>query len=65
MSEYFRRPANSLRGYTAGGVVHYVIQDEWLDCSLLCVYELMSIDAVDASLEPVNCLFCLCLYVAK
>lgn len=66
MAEYRINSVKGLRGYSPGRVVHFVFQDEWLEYSLLCFYDYaLLIDRIEASLEPVNCLTCLCLYVGK
>jgi hypothetical protein len=64
---YVPIPAHGIRGYSPGRVVHYVFQDEWLDCSLLCCYEdsTTTIDSVADSKEQVTCLTCLYLHAER
>lgn len=55
------RGTTGLRGFSQGGVVHYVQEDEWLYCSLLCFTEAnrIEIDAVEESTAFVTCINCI------
>lgn len=64
MTKFMTAESLAHRGFSEGGVVHYVEGDEFRDFTPICygVRNRVALERVDESTALVNCLQCLALY---